>query len=1586
MQKRILAGIAGIIVTLGACATGWAQTYSNTVVGLNPAGYWPLNESAQPPQLINLTATNSGSLGAAGNGFYGAWYQQWGNQWYLTNNIVTEPGPAAIGDTALNCQYQPGQYIILPRNTNGVANSALTITPPFSIEAWINPGTIAARLGGIISEGEVQVLAGGSNPTNPFYGGTGPGTSWAGFAFGQYTNYFFFSTFSTNGYNVKNTELDGPKNLTTGQWVYVVCTFTAAGVETMYTNGVYWSSKTVPKNAAGQYFVADLTSPLMIGSGSDAPINYGNPYQGGLAEVAIYNQALGSSQVLNHYQAATSVANYTNAVLADGPTLYFRMNDGEIQTNAAYPSASFPVANNYGTLSTAASGVYQPGTTPGVAGPPYAGFGANSKGVAINGWLGAVDVGSSNLPSELNPTGAVPLTVVSWFQTGPADSPGRYQEILGHGDLSYRIGVGQNPNYGTHFNPGPGPELQFTSAAQMSTNGFDLNDHQWHMAAGVSDGTNEYLYLDGSLALTNSNPAGINILGTNLDVLLGGDPQYTYASTGIYNTIRNFDGQIAQVAFFTNALTASQIRSLFNAAGVPPFIVTEPISSVTANQGQNVTVSSVIRGSGITYQWYQNGVAVSGQTNASLSYVPAVASDSGSYELIASSAYGSVTSSIVTLTVYGPPVIMTQSPTQLEIFSGSSPTLYVTASGANLAYQWTLNSAAIAGATNSTYTVPNITSSATYGCTLSNTLGTTNIAPVAINVLADPTAPYPAQVLANHPVAYYRLDEAPGSPTAYDYVGGFNADYTNVVLGIPGYTSPQQVPGGSDPTETCALFGSDNPPNNLAAGITPLPNFAQPGGSNAEFSVEAWVNQGDFENGGNCIVGRGYGGGGEQFVLDSGAISGASDYLRFFVRNAAGTAFGAASTVDVDNDGKWHHVVGVCDEAGGHVILYMDGAQIASTSITNGAGLQTSFMPLTIGARESANNNPTNYDYQFYGFINDVSLYNRALTAAQVQADYLASGTPPMNVQVLPSNLTTNQNATAVFAASTQGGTAPFSYQWQYNNNNIPGATNSTLALPDVQPGQDGTYSVTVSNPYGSSTAQASLTVSSGPATVAQDVMPAGVTNFATTPITLSIIAAGTLPIDYQWYQDGVAVAGANSASYTFDVLAGTNTYYCAFSNSLNSAPVTSSAATVVGVAVSTLNPASYNSRLKITFTGYTNSETLQDFPALVRLSPGLPGFNYAEFAGGNGSDLRFTDSGGTRELPYEIVQWDNTNGVSTVWVQIPQLFGGTNNYIWAYWGNPSDTTTPTYTTNGSVWEPASFLNLPGYDVVYHLQQTNFPYLDSTLQYPALDGSAPASVPGIIGNGALFNNNYLDAGDVNLGNQFTMSAWVDPSASENNIAGIWVNGPGGYYSDEVAFFFNDYNTADGAVLVGTGDGLGTTPNVNGSQPETATGLVAPGSWNLVTAAINRSAQTIQFYVNGTPEPVANGLTVTSDFPTNADMYLGRFTTPNFPFIGIMDEARIHGGIDDSNWVWADYQTVENNSTFATYSSVTNTIALPITLKIRLSGNQAILTWPAGTLQSASQLNGPYSNVTGATSPYTTPVSGAQEYYRVQAQF
>jgi pectate lyase len=82
---------------------------------------------------------------------------------------------------------------------------------------------------------------------------------------------------------------------------------------------------------------------------------------------------------------------------------------------------------------------------------------------------------------------------------------------------------------------------------------------------------------------------------------------------------------------------------------------------------------------------------------------------------------------------------------------------------------------------------------------------------------------------------------------------------------------------------------------------------------------------------------------------------------------------------------------------------------------------------------------------------------------------------PVFNSQ--PASLVVLAGSTVSFTA-VAAGTAPISYQWNKNSAPIPGATSSTLNLPNVQTADDGSYTVTASNIVGSVTSNpAQLTV-----------------------------------------------------------------------------------------------------------------------------------------------------------------------------------------------------------------------------------------------------------------------------------------------------------------------------------------------------------------------------------------------------------------------------------------------------------------------------------------------------------------------------
>ena len=81
--------------------------------------------------------------------------------------------------------------------------------------------------------------------------------------------------------------------------------------------------------------------------------------------------------------------------------------------------------------------------------------------------------------------------------------------------------------------------------------------------------------------------------------------------------------------------------------------ITQQPSSLTVTQGQNATLR-VVAGSGtpLTYNWRHNGIATSGvQSNFVLN--AAQPSDSGAYDVVIANTYGSVTSTVANLTVFG---------------------------------------------------------------------------------------------------------------------------------------------------------------------------------------------------------------------------------------------------------------------------------------------------------------------------------------------------------------------------------------------------------------------------------------------------------------------------------------------------------------------------------------------------------------------------------------------------------------------------------------------------------------------------------------------------------------------------------------------------------------------------------------------------------------------------------------------------------------------------------------------------------------------------------------------------------------------
>ena len=159
----------------------------------------------------------------------------------------------------------------------------------------------------------------------------------------------------------------------------------------------------------------------------------------------------------------------------------------------------------------------------------------------------------------------------------------------------------------------------------------------------------------------------------------------------------------------------------------PPAITTQPASqSVVGGQRATFAVKAVGGGT-LAYQWKKNGTALAGATSSSYTTPATSMADSGSvYSVVISNSAGAVTSNDATLTVTANllAIAITSQPTARTITAGQTATFSVTATGAGtLSYQWKKGNTVIPGATNSSYTTPEMgyaANGAVYSVVVSN--------------------------------------------------------------------------------------------------------------------------------------------------------------------------------------------------------------------------------------------------------------------------------------------------------------------------------------------------------------------------------------------------------------------------------------------------------------------------------------------------------------------------------------------------------------------------------------------------------------------------------------------------------------------------------------------------------------------------------------------------------------------------------------------------------------------------------------------------------------------------------------------------
>lgn len=141
-----------------------------------------------------------------------------------------------------------------------------------------------------------------------------------------------------------------------------------------------------------------------------------------------------------------------------------------------------------------------------------------------------------------------------------------------------------------------------------------------------------------------------------------------------------------------------------------------------------------------------------------------------------------------------------------------------------------------------------------------------------------------------------------------------------------------------------------------------------------------------------------------------------------------------------------------------------------------------------------------------------------------VEADFVPG---PPTIVTQPKGATVRAGTNVAFNVVASS-VSPVSYQWFKGGSALSGATTDSLGLSHVQAADAATYSVVVTNVYGSTTSQgALLVVDSTPLILTQ---PTSVVVSPGAGVNFDVTADGP-ELTYQWWHGGAAVPGATTAT-----------------------------------------------------------------------------------------------------------------------------------------------------------------------------------------------------------------------------------------------------------------------------------------------------------------------------------------------------------------------------------------------------------------------------------------------------------------------
>jgi hypothetical protein len=545
------------------------------------------------------------------------------------------------------------------------------------------------------------------------------------------------------------------------------------------------------------------------------------------------------------------------------------------------------------------------------------------------------------------------------------------------------------------------------------------------------------------------------------------------------------------------AVSGATLNSAYGAANmatlpIGPAQVWATQTSVTQYVGIPVTLSVLANGQApVTLQWYKApGTLLAGQNGTGLVFANPTLGDAGDYYAVVSNSVAPFTaqSPNITLTVLGnTPVTIDQQPTNEFVAELFPVTFTIAASGTPpIGYQWQRNGSPIAGATNSAYGIAAVSQTNNgdgYTCVVSNrTTGPNVVVSAPATLTVQPNQAPPGQILYQ-PITGNRnnftgtvggLFTVGSTPVVVTHLGFYSATGS---LNSPHHVGIFPVTGGTAPITSVFISGSSLYFNSyvwmaLDTPITLAANTSYILGAEVyQFDGDAWpdIFIPDFWNpyfvGANGPTTRG------------GRFTGGNWPAYPTSTSTANSIYGAPNmailpqgppVITVQQSNYYQYVgsnVTIATFLEGDVPTTVQWYKAPNT-VMNGQTAST----LTI-ASATLGDSGTYY----------LTASNAQGTAqsSNINLTILSQGAPTITQQ--PQSQTVYSNQTVYFNVGVA--VPPLGYQWYFNNNPLPAATNSTLVVPGATTASNGNYYVSINNSSGSTNSSlATLTVINPPA------------------------------------------------------------------------------------------------------------------------------------------------------------------------------------------------------------------------------------------------------------------------------------------------------------------------------------------------------------------------------------------------------------------------------------------------------------------------------------------------------------------------